>query len=193
MGHVREPSQKKSAILTDVEYMKIKLLSAIAAALLLFLSSLTFTADEEPVLKTSSEKLSYALGLEIGANLKALPTAINLPIFLRNFRGQLHGKEATPYGRTSGRSQRGTHPADARTRRKEPEDGSSISFRERKEEGRSYHCKRPPIHSASRRRRSEAQDKRSGPCSLSRNIDRRDGILTVPTSGVSPPPSPSVV
>ena len=92
MGHVREPSQKKSAILTDVEYMKIKLLSAIAAALLLFLSSLTFTADEEPVLKTSSEKLSYALGLEIGANLKALPTAINLPIFLRNFRGQLHGK-----------------------------------------------------------------------------------------------------
>ena len=68
-------------------------MSAITAALLLFLSSLTFTADEEPALKTSSEKLSYALGLEIGANLKGLPTAIDLPIFLRGLEDSFTGNK----------------------------------------------------------------------------------------------------
>ena len=44
-------------------------------------------------LKTEGEKLSYAIGLEIGTSLNKLPTEIDLPILVRAVEDGLKGKE----------------------------------------------------------------------------------------------------
>lgn len=59
----------------------------IMTVLILAFSILIWADDEEKVLpeelKTSSEKLSYALGMEIGTFLKGLSEEVDLPIFVR--------------------------------------------------------------------------------------------------------------
>ena len=87
----------------------------IITALVLSLSSLTFAAEEEKAvkqektakeatatkeekaaseeLKTFSAKLSYSLGLEIGASLKELQKDIDFDIFLRGLKDSLEGRK----------------------------------------------------------------------------------------------------
>ena len=78
--------------------MKLKLILALTAVLVLFLSSLTFTANEEkaPIkeLKTEAEKFGYTLGLDIGSNLKELPTEIDIPALFQGLEDAL--KDRTP-------------------------------------------------------------------------------------------------
>ena len=68
--------------------LKLKLIAAVVAVLILCLSSLTFTADKEekdPIkhLETDAEKMSYTLGLDTGKRLKGLPIEVDLTIFLK--------------------------------------------------------------------------------------------------------------
>jgi len=77
--------------------MKLKLILALTAVLVLFLSSLTFTADEEkaPIkeLKTNAEKFGYTLGLDIGSNLKELPTEIDMAALFRGLEDALKDRK----------------------------------------------------------------------------------------------------
>lgn len=71
--------------------MKLKRVAAVVAALILCLSSLTFTADKveekekEPIkqLKTDLEKMSYTLGLDAGTRLQSIPIEVDLAIFFK--------------------------------------------------------------------------------------------------------------
>ncbi len=78
--------------------MKLKLIFAMTAVLLLSLSSLTFTADEKKApmeqLKTAAAKLSYALGFELGSSLKEMPTAIDLAVFFRGVEDSFKGNNS---------------------------------------------------------------------------------------------------
>ncbi len=60
-------------------------------------SLLTWAQDKETApaeeLKTSSEKLSYARGMEIGAFLKGLPEEVDLSIFVRGLEDVFKGKQ----------------------------------------------------------------------------------------------------
>ncbi|MFQ5651515.1 MAG: FKBP-type peptidyl-prolyl cis-trans isomerase [bacterium] len=49
---------------------------------------------EKTELDTSSEKLSYALGQEFGANMKQLETGIDLPALIQGIRDTLNGRPA---------------------------------------------------------------------------------------------------
>ena len=73
--------------------MKIKLTLVIAAVLTLFQATLILTAEQEVDLKTDAAKLSYALGLEIGANLKTLPTELDFGTFVRGLEDSFKGNE----------------------------------------------------------------------------------------------------
>ena len=63
----------------------------------LVLFSLTCCAEKQEApkkeLKTDAEKLSYAIGLEIGTSLKNLPAEIDFPVFVRAVEDGLKGKE----------------------------------------------------------------------------------------------------
>jgi len=75
----------------------MKQIPAMIFALAFSLSWPTFAAEEEKApekqLKTSSEKLSYALGLDIGASLKKLETDIDLPSFARGVTDSFKGSK----------------------------------------------------------------------------------------------------
>ncbi len=78
--------------------MKMKRISAMLVVMGLSLSSLTFAAEEKEVtkeqLKTPSETLSYALGMEIGASLKTLETEIDFAAFIRGVEAALKGTKS---------------------------------------------------------------------------------------------------
>ena len=73
----------------------MKRISALMTGLALSLSSLAYGADEEralnDTLKTPIERLSYALGLDIGSSLKRLETEIDLGMFVRGVEDSLRG------------------------------------------------------------------------------------------------------
>ncbi len=75
----------------------MKRVFVIMAALVFSLSSMTSAGGEKKAakeeLKTSSEKLSYALGLEIGSSLKEIQPKIDLTIFARGVGDILEGKD----------------------------------------------------------------------------------------------------
>ena len=77
--------------------MKLKLILALTVVSVLFLSSLTFTADKEkaPIkeLKTDAEKFGYTLGLDIGSNLKELPTEIDMAALFRGLEDALKDRK----------------------------------------------------------------------------------------------------
>ncbi len=73
----------------------MKRISALVGAMALCLSLLASAAEEEKALelKTASAKLSYALGLDIGANLKGLETEIHFDAFIRGVEAGLKGSK----------------------------------------------------------------------------------------------------
>jgi len=65
------------------------------AALLALTLSLPVCADETPAaaeLKTEPQKLSYAVGMEIGEFLKRLPAQVDVDLFVRGLKDTLEGK-----------------------------------------------------------------------------------------------------
>lgn len=75
----------------------MKKILIIIAVLVLPLSLLILADEEEKApkeeLETSSAKISYALGMEIGAYLKELPRDIDLTVFIRGLEDTFKGKE----------------------------------------------------------------------------------------------------
>ena len=121
-------------------------------------------AQDAPALKTDKDKLSYAMGMDLGGQLKAQAVDIDPDVFARGLRAALAGSKTLltdaeakaiitelqkAHGRQAGRRREGR-------RRQEQGGGRRVPGGQQGEARRRHAAERPPVQDPDGRHRQEA-------------------------------------
>ena len=127
------------------------------------------SAQEAPPLKTDKDKLSYAMGMDLGAQLKSRSVDIDAAVFARGPRDALSGSktaltanEAKAVIAELQKSLAVKQAAAAKCRGREEQDGRrGVPGGQQGEAGRGHAAERPPVQDRDGRHRQETDGGRT--------------------------------